>query len=180
MRAGNRDAARRVTSFMRRMLPLIPLMLLAACGRQDDDAAQQPGVVANIMDEALPNAQQPPAPANAITPVEPDPVIETPEQSAPPGLIPASLQGRWTGIDARCGDRSEALELTIAPDRLIFHESVGTVRTVREGAGERLAVDAAFTGEGQSWTRTLDLKPSADGSLLTIVNDGTAVTRKRC
>jgi hypothetical protein len=41
-------------------------------------------------------------------------------------------------------------------------------------------VKADFTGEGQSWTRTLALRMAEDGKALTIVNDGTAVTRKRC
>lgn len=159
------------------LLPLLPVLLVAACdgGKQ---SADQPGVVANIMEEALPNTQQPAPPANAITPVEPPPAIDPPA-AAPSGPVPATLQGGWTGMADRCGDRSADLELTIAPDRLLFHESVGEVRSVK-ATGSGLSVDAAFTGEGQSWTRTLLLKPSADGRTLTIVNDGAAVTRKRC
>ncbi len=66
------------------------------------------------------------------------------------------------------------------PDQLLFHESVGTVKQVNQDANGRAAVEAAFTGEGQSWTRTLALTLSKDGKALTVVNDGTAVTRKRC
>ena len=166
---------------MRVLLPLLPIVLLAACGRQDGNQAEQPGVVSNIMDQALPATDEPAPPPNAITPVEPPPDIETPAPPpAPAALIPANVQGRWAGIEARCGDRSDALELTIAPDQLIFHESVGKVQSASAGADGRIAVQAAFTGEGESWTRTLSLKPSADGARLTIVNDGTAVTRKRC
>lgn len=161
--------------------PLLLPMLLAACNRPSDDAAQQPGVVANIVDQALPATRPADAPVNAIVPVEPAPGIDSPPPpAAPAGLIPTAFQGRWTGAADRCGDRAAALELTIAPDRLIFHESVGTIQAVRDGTGGRAIIDAAFTGEGQSWTRTLALRTSADGQALTIINDGTAVTRKRC
>lgn len=99
---------------------------------------------------------------------------------SPTGAIPAALQGRWTGLNDRCGDRSADLELTVTPKSLIFHESVGTVKGVTSGANGRLRIDAAFTGEGDSWTKTLELRPSASGRELTVINDGTAVTRKRC
>lgn len=173
----NRGQRGGVGQAMRTLCPLLPLLLIAACdnGKQ---SAEQPGVVANIMDQALPNAQQPAPPANAITPVEPPPAIDPPA-ATPTGQIPATLQGRWTGPADRCGDRSADLELTITPDQLLFHESVGEVRSVKAIEGG-LSVEAAFTGEGQSWSRTLLLKPSSDGRTLTIVNDGAAVTRKRC
>lgn len=171
---------------MRLPSPFMPLILtsmilLGGCGQQSGNDAAQPNVVTNIMDEALPDTDKPAPPANAIVPVEPLPTIETPKQAASPaGLIPASMQGRWAGMQARCDDRSDALELTIKPDQLIFHESVGTVQSVDAEEGGHIRVQSAFTGEGESWTRTLSLKPSADGARLTIVNDGTAVTRKRC
>lgn len=170
---------------MRKIVPLLPLLLpllaATACNRQDDRQDQQPGVVANILDQTMPEVEDGPTPANAITPVEPPPAIDTPPPpAAPGGLIPVALQGSWTGIDERCGDRTADLELTVAPDQLVFHESVGTVKAVRTGEDRRVAVDAAFTGEGQSWTRTLLMRPSADGRTLTIMNDGTAVVRKRC
>lgn len=167
----------RVACFMRRQSILLPLLLVAACDNSNQSAGQ-PGVVANIVDQALPNAQQPAPPANAITPVETPPAIDPPA-ATPSGQIPATMQGRWTGTADRCGDRSADLELTIAPDQLTFHESVGEVRSVKATEGG-LSVEAAFTGEGQSWTRTLLLKPSPDGRMLTIINDGAAVTRKRC
>ncbi|WP_370308597.1 hypothetical protein [Sphingobium abikonense] len=171
---------------MRLPSPFMPLILtsmilLGGCGQQSGNDAAQPNVVTNIVDEAPPDTDEPAPPANAIVPAEPIPTIETPKQAASPaGLIPASMQGRWAGVQARCDDRSDALELTIRPDQLIFHESVGMVQSIDPQGGREMQVKAAFTGEGESWTRTLSLKPSADGARLTIVNDGTAVTRKRC
>jgi hypothetical protein len=164
------------------VLPLLlSVALAAACNQSPDKAADQPGVVANIMDQTLPNVEEPPAPANSITPVESAPKVDAPPPAADAaGAIPAAMQGRWAGVADRCGDRRAGLELTIMPDQLLFHESVGTVKDVQAGEDGRAVVKADFTGEGQSWTRTLALRMAEDGKALTIINDGTAVTRKRC
>ncbi|MBU0931984.1 MULTISPECIES: hypothetical protein [Sphingobium] len=160
-------------------LLMLPLLLVTACNRAADKQNDQPGVVTNILDQTLPNMEA--APANGITPVETVPRVETPPPAAAAdGLVPAAMQGRWAGAAERCGDKAAALELTVMPDQLLFHESVGTVKQVTQDADGRAAVEAAFTGEGQSWTRTLALTLSKDGKALTVVNDGTAVTRKRC
>lgn len=158
---------------MRLALALLPLIALAACDKPAEKPEAQPGVVANISDRTE-QAQDAPPQTNATMPVEPSP---PPPASGP---IPAALQGRWTGVTDKCGDRAADLELNILPDQLVFHESVGTVEAVTSGADGQLSVGATFTGEGQSWSRTLTLRPAADGSRLTIINDGTAVTRKRC
>lgn len=159
---------------------LLPLLLIVtACNRAAEKQDDQPGVVTNILDQTLPNMADPPA--NGITPVETVPDVQRPTPAAgPDGLVPAAMQGRWAGAAEHCGDKAAALELTVMPDQLLFHESVGTVKSVTQDKDGRAAVEAAFTGEGQSWTRTLALSLSQDGKALTIVNDGTAVTRKRC
>lgn len=160
-------------------LLILPLLLVAACNRAPESQGDQPGVVADIVDQTLPNMEA--APANGITPVETTPDVQKPPPAAAAdGLIPVGMQGRWAGAAERCGDRAAALELTVMPGQLLFHESVGTVKRVTQGDDGRAAVEAAFTGEGQSWTRTLALTLSKDGKALTVVNDGTAVTRKRC
>ncbi|MCP1471798.1 hypothetical protein J3E64_003511 [Sphingobium sp. OAS761] len=161
---------------------LVMVLILAACGGEDNgdsDGNRRPGAVSNMLDQALPNAQDVPTPANAIDPVEPAPAIKTPPP-ATAGLVPAAFQGRWAGLDDRCGDKAAPMELTIAADELVFHESVGTVKAVRNEADGKVAVDASFTGEGQSWTRSLSMALAAGGRRLTITNDGEAVTRKRC
>lgn len=161
----------------------LPLLLTAACDRTPDKQGDQPGVVTNILDQTLPGTRPnvAEAPDNGITPVEAAPDVKTPPPAAAPdGLIPAAMQGRWAGAAERCGDKAAALELTVMPDQLLFHESVGTVKSVTQDKDGRAAVEAAFTGEGQSWTRTLALSLSKDGKALTVVNDGAAVTRKRC
>lgn len=166
--------------FMRVTICLSSLILLAACG-SEEGGGRQPGVATNIVDRAWPDRMDAEPTSNAIQTAEAPPAVDAPQPPyAPTGLIPASLQGRWTGVDDRCGDRAADLELTIEPENLVFHESVGAVQSVTQGEEGGVRVTAAFTGEGQSWTRTLDLRPSADGGRLTIVNDGTATTRKRC
>lgn len=167
---------------MRNALPLALVILLAACNseRRDKEGDSRPGVVTNIIDQSVPDADDMPAADNRITPVEPrSDLDEGQPQQTGKGPIPATLQGQWAGVTARCGDRSDDLELTIDPGKLIFHESVGAVDQVERKDGG-YAVRASFTGEGQSWTRTVMLRPSADGRTLTMINDGTAVTRKRC
>lgn len=167
----------RITGFpsMRAMI-LLPLLVLAACGDRKDD---QPGVVANIVDQALPDVREAPQGGNSIQTAEPAPNIPAPE--APGGsTIPASIQGRWTGLDESCADHAAELELTITPTSLIFLESEGKATGVSHGPDGRIRIDAAFTGEGQSWKRQLELRPSANGRELTVLDDGRAVTRKRC
>lgn len=160
----------------------LPLLLLAACQDREGDKS---GISTNISEE-----QTTPDAANGVTAADPTPVdpagarADAPHpdmgDESPTGAIPASLQGRWTGINDACGDRTADLELTVEPKSLVFHESVGTVKGVVSGANGSLRVDAAFTGEGDSWNKMLELRPSASGRELTIINDGTAVTRKRC
>ena len=71
---------------------LMPIILLGACGQQNGNEAGQPGVVTNIMDQALPHTDEPAPPANAIVPVEPAPTIETPEPTASSaGAIPPNF-----------------------------------------------------------------------------------------
>lgn len=153
----------------------LPLLLLSAC---DDGSKQQSGVSTNIVDqqEEVPDvATLDNADMNEVLPEE-----MPSEQPSSASTIPASLQGRWTGINDACGDKTAELELNITPDSLIFHESVGTVSHISSAGSGQIRVNASFTGEGQSWTQRLELRPSANGRELTIINDGTAVTRKRC
>lgn len=156
------------------LLPL-PLLMLAACDDRRDDKSE---VVTNIVDQGPPDIRAVPEASNGQT-AEPSPALPAPE--APSGsTLPAGVQGRWTGLDENCADRATERELTITPTSLIFLESEGKVTGVSHGPNGSIRVDAAFTGEGQSWTKRLELRPSAKGRELTVLNDGTAVTRKRC
>lgn len=155
------------------------LMLLAACGEREED--RQPGVSTNIVERDA-GADNLSRDGNAGDPTEPEEAgtSNAAEPSPVTSAMPSAVQGRWTGLNDACGDRTADLELNITRDSLIFHESVGKVTGVASRPNGHVSVDAAFTGEGESWTRTLELRPSANGRELTIINDGVAVTRKRC
>ncbi len=155
---------------------LLPLLMLAACGDRQDEKS---GVVTNIVDQTLPDVRAVPEGSNGIQTAEPAPA--SPAREAPSGsTMPASVQGRWKGLDESCADRATELELTVTPTSLIFLESEGKVTGLSHGPDGAIRIDAAFTGEGQSWTKRLELRPSANGRELTVLNDGRAVTRKRC
>ncbi len=177
-------------SLRMRLLFAIPLLLLAAC---DDKGGEKPRMSTNIVDEQATYDISNETPAQDETlaagneaqseladNVSVSAAADKAGTASYAGAIPAALQGSWTGLNDRCGDRSAELELKVTADSLIFHESVGTVKGVATGTGGKVKVDAAFTGEGDSWTKKLELRPSANGRELTIINDGAAVTRKRC
>ncbi len=175
--AGTR--ARLACSFPMRTLLLTPLLLLAACGdRQSDGNDSQPGVVTNIMDKGVPDADQVPEAGNEA--MADNGAADAEEAGLSGDSLPPAVRGRWAGLNEKCGDRLAVQELTVDADRLLFHESEGQVRQVERGADGALTVRADFTGEGQSWTRSLRLQPSDDGKRLVVVNDGTSITRKRC
>lgn len=152
---------------MRRPLFLLIAILPTACSGEQPPPRQE--------------AQEQPA-ANSPTPQKATPRETMIGKKAPVAEndISFSFQGDWSGLREKCNDPSAVQKLTITPDTLVFHESVGTVQSVTPRPDGTTAVKAAFTGEGQSWTRTLSLKGAQDGQRLTIVHDGVAMTRKRC
>lgn len=149
---------------------LLLLLPLAACGRADDN---QSGAANDTAAETRQGAEQR-LPREDI-PAPPPPNPEATSDRA----IPPSALGRWAGISDDCADGTAESALTVTRDQLLFHESAATIRTV-EPVDNGVAVQADFTGEGQSWSRRIVLRPSADGQRLTIVNDGVDVARKRC
>lgn len=163
--------------FMRALHPslILPLALtigLSACGRDSDP-------VTNRMDQAQLNAtERVETPGNQVTAIDPDTNASGTTDRA--DMAPVAFQGRWTGAKDDCTDTGAELELQITPKELIFHESVGTITRITHQKEGEVAIDAAFTGEGESWTRRLEMRASADGQTLTIANDGQAVVRKRC
>lgn len=144
---------------------------LSGCGRDDDSAQNQMGRTEASNAKVIS--------ARADRPKDKTAKVENISVDRPL-MAPASFQGRWIGTKDQCDDTAAEQELEITPRELIFHESVGTITQVTKQAGGKVAIDAAFTGEGQSWTRRLETRLSADGQTLTIANDGQMVNRKRC
>ena len=98
--------------------------------------------------------------------------------------IPAAFHGRWGMTPADCtSTRGDAKGLIAIDDKMIqFFESRGTLTKVTLDAPENFTGTFAFTGEGQSWTNSQNLKLT--GSSNTLVRSETDVsqsyTYKRC
>ncbi len=99
-------------------------------------------------------------------------------------LIPAAFHGRWGMVLADCtstlGDNKGLI--TIAGDTINFYESRGKLTKVTLNAPENFTGTFAFTGEGQSWTNSQNLKLT--GGSITLVRSETDVAQsysyKRC
>ena len=127
----------------------LPLLALAACQANAPDNAAHDAVA----------ARQAEAPIKDIETLPPDETVVEPgngsvEEAA--AAIPASMQGRWGLVPADCtSTRGDAKGLlTVTPDMLQFYESRAKLTKVVGHWPEKLKAEFAFTGEGQSWTRT--------------------------
>lgn len=153
------------------ILPL--LLVLAACGDTQNDTSNSAALdapIGNDSDIAIPadsDAIEPSAPRQQAT-------IDT------PGTLPAAFRGQWTGTTEECGNPRSDLYLALRPKEMRFYESIGAITAVEQVAPDAIIVDADYQGEGQSWTRRQKLSLSADGTLLTVANQGNSIVRKRC
>lgn len=84
------------------------------------------------------------------------------------GIIPAGFQGRWSNSQASCAKPGDLSRLTVKEDTLVFYESEGKVTDIRQLAPGEIRVDARYTGEGETWSRTSNLRLSADNRVLTL------------
>lgn len=97
-------------------------------------------------------------------------------EGTPSGTIPAAFVGEWNDVPADCGTGNNDSALSITPTGMRFYESSGTVKSVEVRESRAATVTLAMTGEGESWTTTLQLQVSASGDAITI--DGSS--RRRC
>ena len=126
---------------------LLPLLALAACQVNAPDNAANDAVA----------AKQAEAPVKDIETLPPDETVVEPEnETTTEAAIPDSMQGRWGLVPADCtstkGDAKGLL--TITGDTLQFYESRAKLTKIVGNWPEKLKAEFAFTGEGQSWTRT--------------------------
>ena len=142
-------------NYTRMLAILLPAMALAACGADPDGGEQT--TPAQTEDMAMP--------------VEPDGGIGD-GASAPDGMaaatIPAALYGRWGINPGDCTDeRGDAKgSIQISAEGLRFYESRATVREVANADDASIRATYDFLGEGQSWSRDIELRMSADGTKL--------------
>ena len=113
---------------MKRVTAILPLLMLAACGTQNDTAA--PDNSLNEVDaRAVADNAALDAPTNADMP--PFAEVEGAHPTTPaPAPIPAKFRGTWAESKAACSDLSNHTRLTISgrtvrhPDFVILGESV--------------------------------------------------------
>lgn len=158
---------------MRIALPLLLIASLTACGQRDEAAN---ATLNATVPESREVAVDPPANAETVA----EPIDNQVAVADSTDGIPAALQGQWTGAKEKCGDPASVQALQVTPDELIFHESAGTITKVVRGEKGAVAIDADFTGEGESWTKRLEMRLADGGQRLSVTNDGQTIIRKRC
>ena len=154
-------------------------LALAACRQEDpNNIAIDERNNLNAEIETLP-------PDETVTNVENEAGNNTAEAELPtPLIIPAAFHGRWAMVPTDCtstqGDNKGLI--TIGGDNIKFFESQGKLTKVTLNAPENFTGTFAFTGEGQRWTNSQNLKLT--GSSNTLVRSETDVaqsyTYKRC
>lgn len=122
-------------------------------------------------------------PAAEEAPAAPASPAETPVIKAAPSpevllAIPVEYQGKWDATQEECAQAS-IYTVTISPNELRFHESIGEIKTVMPD-GDGIVVAGPFEGEGEAWEGSMRLALSADRNTLTLTNNGEPTTRVRC
>ncbi|RVT42399.1 hypothetical protein ENE74_06385 [Sphingobium algorifonticola] len=92
--------------------------------------------------------------------------------------IPTAFLGRWGMVPNDCDtSRSDTKGLvTVSPDALKFYESMGKLETIEAISPTEVKATFAFTGEGQSWTKTMTLSLAEAGTVLVRTEQDPAAT----
>jgi hypothetical protein len=124
------------------------------------------------------------APVTTPTPTPPGDTAPPPGDTTPPvddstTTVPPRFQGNWAADAAACASTGHESHLMIGADRIEFHESSGTVKSVMS-SGSELTIVASVTGEGGTRDATYRFRLSDDGNMLTDTGSGTSMVRHRC
>lgn len=154
---------------MRTLTASLTILLLTACGSQATPSRRQ-------VDRAIAHAN---AQANAAAAIEKAEPAASPTRPPP---IPPAFQDRWGLIVADCDPtRDDAKGLmTITSDALRFYESRAQLSKIIGSWPEKLEAEFAFTGEGQSWTKTETLALVGSSKTLIRTEDGKDLRYTRC
>jgi len=153
-------------------------LAIAGCRQADDSsnaAANGANSSENASIETLPPSEDaaPPAATN-----------DTANEAVPAAAIPAAFQGRWGMVPGDCtstrGDNKGLI--TVDSDSIKFYESRATLAKVTMNAPENFTGDFNFSGEGQTWTKSQNLKLTGSSNTLIRSETGPAAsyTYKRC
>ncbi|HTK57802.1 MAG TPA: hypothetical protein VL336_02340 [Sphingomicrobium sp.] len=163
---------------MKQIFASAMLLALAACQQDsDDNIAIDETNTANAVIETLP-------PDETVTNEADDADANAGDSTAGALLIPAAFRGRWGMAPDDCtSTRGDAKGLIIVDeDSIKFFESQATLTKVTGSFPENFTGTFAFTGEGENWTNSQNLKLT--GSSNTLVRKQSDIaqpfTYKRC
>ena len=134
---------------MRKLIVIAGALALGAC--------QGPAKPADQAESAAPT----PADVEVVPPSETAIVAsESGTVAVAPGAIPSGLQGRWGLVPDDCtSTRGDAKGLlVVAGDKLTFFESRARLDKPGKATADSVTGEFAFTGEGQSWRKTVTLR----------------------
>jgi hypothetical protein len=110
----------------------------------------------------------------------PAPEAKVPAHSAiQSAAIPAAFLGVYDRDEAACTAPGE-YRMEVRPGEIRFHESIGKVRKVTILDQDRASVEAAYQGEGESWSNVRELRLSDGGRTIAVSGDGADIVRHRC
>lgn len=146
---------------VRHAAALLLSLSIAACGSNSTETA--PEAEAMIENEIAPQGV----------------ARESTTEPVPSAVIPRAFRGIYDASLEACGRPSED-RLVVGPRELRFHESIGAVRQVRVDSEAAIQLTADFEGEGERWTAVHRVELGGGGERLTVVGEGTRLTRVRC
>ena len=153
-----------------RLIALAALPLVLAACQQNTSPADEV-VTADAEGTAAPAAT--PTTPLATASNSPNPLPTSTDGTGVPEFgIPVALQGSWGMVPADCNSqRGDAKGLLrISGTTLTFYESVGKLGTIKSSSDTGIRANFAFSGEGMTWTRDVEL--SAKGNTLTRTERG--------
>lgn len=158
---------------------IVLTMALSACQKEADKPAVENVTIGNVVEDTTPaeaaKAGVPPTASNAVPAADPEKVLSG---------IPMAFRGRWGMVEADCDvSRSDTKGLvTVDAESLKFYESMGRLKTIDVVSPIEVKANFAFSGEGQSWTKTMTLKLDEGGTTLVRVEQDPSGTfrHKKC
>ena len=155
---------------------------LAACNR-----TAEPTTVAIDNDAASPTTTEvlPPGEGNALNNVTAaaENAATAAGNAVPAGTdIPAAFRGRWGLVAADCtSTRGDAKGLiTVGPGSIRFYESTAKLTSVATNDPEHFVGNFDFSGEGQTWKKSEDLKLTGSSNTLVRTDDEASNKYSRC
>ena len=166
-------------------LPALLALAIAACQQSNDDSnitidnEINAAEAANADVETLPPSEESGDPDVTNRPDEAD---DDGSDDAGQLVIPAAFRGRWGMVPADCtSTRGDAKGLiVVGPKTIRFYESLATLTDVTLNAPENFTGDFSFIGEGQTWTKSQNLKLTGSSNTLKRAEEGGTFTYTRC